>query len=80
MKRIGELLVENQIITRENLEKALQQQKELGMHKPIGEILVEMRVITIDSLIKYLEIQLKQKYQNLMSSDTPLKNPGKPGR
>ena len=62
MKKIGELLVENNIISRESLETALEYQKKLNMHKPIGEILVEMKVITIDSLIKYLEIQLRDKF------------------
>jgi hypothetical protein len=62
MKRIGELLVENHIITKESLDAALARQSELSMKKPVGEILVEMKVITIDSLIKYLDIQLREKF------------------
>lgn len=64
MKKIGELLVENKIITPVQLESALQKQKAEGSIRPIGEVLVEMKVITIDSLIKYLEIQLQKKFGN----------------
>jgi type IV pilus assembly protein PilB len=63
MKRIGELLLENNIITKEELDSALERQKELPVKKPVGEILVEMKVVTIDSLIKYLEIQLREKFR-----------------
>ena len=62
MKKIGELLVENNIISQQELEIALRQQEMMGHHKPIGEILVEMKILTIDSLIKYLEIQLRDKF------------------
>jgi hypothetical protein len=62
MKKIGELLVENKIVSQEALDNALACQQQLNMKKPIGEILVEMKVITIDSLIKYLSIQLKDKF------------------
>lgn len=62
MKKIGELLVENNIVSRQELEMALRQQEMMGHNKPIGEILVEMKIITIDSLIKYLEIQLRDKF------------------
>jgi hypothetical protein len=62
MKKIGELLVENNIVTQESLDSALERQKTLGIRKPVGEILVEMRVITIDTLIKYLEVQLRDKF------------------
>ncbi len=65
MKKIGELLVENRIVTQEALSMALERQKQLGMRKPVGEILVEMKVITIDSLIKYLEIQLREKFHKI---------------
>ena len=62
MKKIGELLVENKIVTQEALDSALARQQQLNMKKPIGEILVEMKIITIESLLKYLEIQLKEKF------------------
>ena len=62
MKKIGELLVENRIITIEQLNMALDHQNSMPFKKPIGEILVEMKIINIDSLIKYLEIQLREKF------------------
>jgi hypothetical protein len=65
MKKIGELLVENGVITQADLDKALDHQKALNTTKPVGEILVEMKVITIDSLLKYLGIQLKNKFDKM---------------
>ncbi len=65
MKKIGELLVENNIITKEELNLALEQQKMVDNKKPLGEVLIEMKIITIDSLIKYLEIQLREKFKSI---------------
>lgn len=56
MKRIGEILLENQLITEQQLENALEEQKkEKG--KKIGEILVNNGFISYDTFIKYLSIQ-----------------------
>ncbi len=59
MKRIGELFIENKVITSEDLQHALSIQKSLGVHKPLGEILVDLELITYDKLIRYIEIQLE---------------------
>lgn len=67
MRKIGELLVENRIITQDQLNTALKKQDELPVKKPVGEILVEMKVITIESLIKFLEMQLKQKFNKTVN-------------
>jgi hypothetical protein len=65
MKKIGELLVEHGIISNYDLEMALEQQKSMTERKPLGEILVEMKIINIDSLLKFLEIQLREKFNNM---------------
>ena len=62
MKKIGELLVENGIISNNDLETALELQKTMAVKKPLGEILVEMKIINIDNLLKFLEIQLREKF------------------
>lgn len=58
MKRIGEILIENKLLTPENLEIALAKQKAMATKKPLGQILVDMDIITIDVLLDYLEMQL----------------------
>ena len=58
MKKIGEMLIENKLLSKSDLEKALEKQRTMKVHKPIGQILVESNIITIDVLLKYLDIQL----------------------
>ncbi len=60
MKRIGDILIENKLLTKEDLTKALSYQKNLEVHKSIGEILIEMDLINIEILMKYLDFQEKQ--------------------
>lgn len=55
-RKIGELLLEAGIITRQQLEEALQIQKKTG--KKIGEILVEKGYVTEDEILEVLEFQL----------------------
>ncbi|MBN2510424.1 MAG: hypothetical protein JXB03_09110 [Spirochaetales bacterium] len=63
MKKIGELLVENSLLTPEDLKRALEIQKDQEVKEPIGEILISMGVITIQVLTEYLSIQMR-KYGN----------------
>jgi len=56
MKKIGEILVENNEITHDQLEKALQYQQKNG--GKIGVILVEMGFTTVTALKKYLGIKV----------------------
>jgi hypothetical protein len=63
IKRLGEILIENNELTEADLQKALAFQRETKSRTPIGEILVEMKIITLDTLIKYLEIQLRQRFE-----------------
>ncbi|HPO50215.1 MAG TPA: hypothetical protein PLO89_07835 [Spirochaetota bacterium] len=64
MKRIGELLIENSLLTKENLDKALDIQKTNGKH--IGEILIDMKLITYDILIEYLDLQIKSSSSSML--------------
>lgn len=55
-KKIGDVLVEANIITPQQLEEALKIQKETN--KKLGEILVEKGIISEDELVEVLEFQL----------------------
>jgi type IV pilus assembly protein PilB len=55
-KRIGDLLVEAGVLSEENLQKALQQQKHLKMK--LGDVLISQNYITEQQLIEVLEFQL----------------------
>lgn len=64
-KRLGEILLDDGILTRESLEEALNHQKlEGGM---IGQILVKMGYISEDNLIAALGKQMKLPYLPLMN-------------
>ena len=54
-KQLGELLVENHVITPENLKEALQMQKEKG--GLIGEVLVQLGYTTEQSIAQALTVQ-----------------------
>ena len=56
MKKLGELLVENNEITYDQLEKAIHYQQEHG--GKLGVILVEMEFTTVLTLKKYLGIKV----------------------
>jgi type IV pilus assembly protein PilB len=55
-KRIGDLLVEAGLISEEQLQNALRQQKELKMR--LGDVLITQNYITEQQLIEVLEFQL----------------------
>jgi hypothetical protein len=58
MKRIGEILVENGLLTREELGRALERQKHDTNNRKIGEILIEQGFLTYDVLLEYLDRQI----------------------
>ena len=58
--KIGEELIKNGVITEDQLNKALEQQKK-EPKKKIGEILLELGFIDIENFTKILEKQLKEK-------------------
>lgn len=55
-KRLGDLLLEVGIISKEQLDKALELQRTTG--KKLGDILIEEKFTTQDSIIQVLEFQL----------------------
>lgn len=69
-KKLGELLVENQILDRKDLQKALEMQNK-GQGKKLGEILMETGFITRAQLIETLEMQLGIPYISLADQLVP---------
>ena len=67
--RLGELLVEYEIITMAMLENALKRQSQSGGQ--IGSILIEMGYITTDALLEFLGKQLGVPSVNLFKLDIP---------
>ncbi len=61
--RLGDLLVENKIISRAQLDAALAEQKKSG--RKLGRTLVELGHIDEDSLLKFLSRQLDVPYVDL---------------
>ena len=59
IKRIGEILVEMQLITASQLSRTLEKQKEgdIFRHRRLGEIMIEGGLITVEELDKALEAQ-----------------------
>ncbi|MGE5190365.1 MAG: ATPase, T2SS/T4P/T4SS family [Gemmatimonadota bacterium] len=55
-KRLGELLVETGLITKDNLDKALAAQQSMG--KRVGEVIVEMGLATEEEIAQALAVQL----------------------
>ena len=66
MKPIGEILIEEGLITRDQLNEALEQQKKANK-KRLGEILIHLGVINEDDLVVALSMQFNLAY-------LPLKN------
>ncbi len=62
-KKIGELLIEKNLVTESQIKEALNYQKKKGV--PIGEALVELGYISSDVLVEVLSIQLDIPYVNL---------------
>lgn len=57
IKRLGEILIDKGLITRDRLEVALQEQKSSG--RRLGEILVERDIITEEELLEVMSERLK---------------------
>ena len=65
--RLGEILVENKIITPKKLESALKRQAQVGGQ--IGSVLIEMGYITTDTLLGFLSKQFGVPSANLFKLD-----------
>jgi type IV pilus assembly protein PilB len=68
-KKIGEMLIEAEKLTEENLQKALEAQK--STNKRLGEILVEMELVTEEDLIVQLAVQYQYPFINLDNYEIP---------
>lgn len=62
-KRLGELLLEANLVTQENINKAVEIQKKTG--KQFGQVLVSMGVITEEQMLKLLSDQLNIPFIDL---------------
>jgi type IV pilus assembly protein PilB len=60
---LGQILLENNIITQQQLDEALKKQKEQG--KKLGDVLIETGTITENQLMKALEQRFKVPYVDL---------------
>ncbi|ACM23915.1 Type II secretion system protein E [Thermotoga neapolitana LA10] len=69
-RKLGEILVERGFITREELERALEIQKQLK--KPLGEVLVELGYITEDQLLDALSEQYNAPILKDLPKNIPL--------
>ncbi|MGC9322441.1 MAG: GspE/PulE family protein, partial [Kosmotogaceae bacterium] len=70
-KKLGELLIDQGLISEDNLQQAVALQKKVG--KPIGEVLVGMGVISwediYDSLSKQYGLKVLDDVPNLLSPE-----------
>ncbi|NQU08357.1 MAG: Flp pilus assembly complex ATPase component TadA [Candidatus Abyssubacteria bacterium] len=66
--RLGDLLVENKLISEEGLRNALKNQK-LSTRKRLGEILVESDQVTATDLLKMLALQLEIPFLDLETTE-----------
>ena len=66
-KRIGDAFVDNGLISKDQLQKALQEQTQKGGH--LGSILIEMGFISIDDLLDFLSRQSGFPAVNLYNAD-----------
>ncbi len=57
--RLGDMLVENEVISQEDLERALAIQKETGNSR-LGEILLDLKLIDTKTLCHFLDLQIEQ--------------------
>ena len=65
--RIGTMLLEHRLVTREELERALEIQKTTG--RRVGEILVEMRAVTSVDLARVLAEHLRMPFVDLRTCE-----------
>ena len=68
--RLGNLLVSSGVITKEQLDKALELQKSTGQR--LGDVLVQNGIITEQHLIEVLQIQLGVEFVDLSAVSIPV--------
>jgi type IV pilus assembly protein PilB len=67
VKKLGELLVEQEVITPEQLTEALQKQAEYSL--PLGETVIEMELVAENVLLKILGRHLNVDFLNIAEND-----------
>lgn len=70
-RRLGEILVEDNAITQEQLDEAFESQKTTHQGKKLGEILVEMEYLTEEQMAETLERQLGYEVVQLSALRIP---------
>lgn len=66
-KRLGDLLLEESLVTEAQIQKAIEEQQKSG--EPLGRILVRMGFITEEALYYFLAIQFGTEYVDLNGMD-----------
>lgn len=61
-KTLGQILVETSVISENQLQEALKEQRERHKDKKLGEVLVEKEIISEDDMLRALAIQLDLPY------------------
>jgi type IV pilus assembly protein PilB len=67
---VGQILVKNRIITEEQLQQALERQRETG--EPLGRVLVDMKMVSEGALTSILARQIGLRYVDLANYDVDI--------
>ncbi len=68
-KRLGDLLIEENLVTEEQLKTAITEQQKTG--EPLGRIMTRMGIITEDALYYFLAIQFGVEYVDIADKEIP---------
>ncbi|MFH0792863.1 MAG: DUF4388 domain-containing protein [bacterium] len=67
-RKLGQMLVQRNVLKRSNLEDALQQQKTSDQERtPLGQILIEKGLLSADGLRQVIRLQLEEEIWDLFS-------------
>ncbi|WP_287153578.1 type IV-A pilus assembly ATPase PilB [Candidatus Solincola tengchongensis] len=69
-ERLGQILVKNRVITEEQLQQALERQRETG--EPLGRVLVDMKMVSEGALTSILARQIGLRYVDLANYDVDI--------
>ncbi|MBC7252572.1 MAG: type IV-A pilus assembly ATPase PilB [Actinobacteria bacterium] len=69
-ERLGQLLLKNRVITEEQLQQALERQRETG--EPLGRVLVDLKMVSEGALTSILARQIGLRYVDLANYDVDI--------
>jgi len=69
-ERLGQILVKNRVITEEQLQQALDRQRETG--EPLGRVLVDLKMVSEGALTSILARQIGLRYVDLANYDVDI--------